>query len=158
MSGMAQFKPKSLALTLQNHWHYLKRNSQCSLRRQVRTKQPTQKMYQIPRTYQKGFLLKQIKVTNQRITGRFQKSESLKSHSKKSKKEPTLHSLGEKIQQDNWQNTIQGRTHFWWNYKMVFRRNSKISSIEKMHTQNLMEALCYNLYRSPGIIMSSCKN
>ena len=28
MSGMAQFKPKSLALTLQNHWHYLKRNSQ----------------------------------------------------------------------------------------------------------------------------------
>ncbi|MFV0573602.1 MAG: transposase [Xanthomarina gelatinilytica] len=30
--------------------------------------------------------------------------------------------------------------------------------IEKMHTQNLMEALCYNLYRSPGIIASNCKN
>jgi len=25
----------------------------------------------------------------------------------------------------------------------------------KMHTQNLMEAICYNLYRSPGIIASS---
>lgn len=29
---------------------------------------------------------------------------------------------------------------------------------EKMHTQNLMEALCYNLYRSPGIIASNAKN
>ena len=29
--------------------------------------------------------------------------------------------------------------------------------IEKMHTQNLMEAICYNLYRSPGIIMSNCE-
>lgn len=27
----------------------------------------------------------------------------------------------------------------------------------KMHTQNLMEAICYNLYRSPGIIASHCK-
>ena len=25
----------------------------------------------------------------------------------------------------------------------------------KMHTQNLMEAVCYNLYRSPGIVMSN---
>lgn len=28
---------------------------------------------------------------------------------------------------------------------------------EKMHTQNLIEAVCYNLYRSPGIIASNCK-
>ena len=28
----------------------------------------------------------------------------------------------------------------------------------KMHTQNLMEAICYNLYRSPGIIESNCQN
>jgi len=28
--------------------------------------------------------------------------------------------------------------------------------IEKMHTQHLMEAIAYNLYRSPGIIMSKC--
>lgn len=27
----------------------------------------------------------------------------------------------------------------------------------KMHTQNLMEAICYNLYRSPGIIASNYK-
>jgi len=29
--------------------------------------------------------------------------------------------------------------------------------LSKMHTQNLMEALCYNLYRSPGIVMSHSK-
>ncbi len=28
---------------------------------------------------------------------------------------------------------------------------------EKMHTQNLLEAMAYNLYRSPGIIMSKCE-
>lgn len=27
----------------------------------------------------------------------------------------------------------------------------------KMHTQNLLEAICYNLYRSPGIIVSGCE-
>ena len=35
---------------------------------------------------------------------------------------------------------------------------ARYRGIEKMHTQNLMEALCYNLYRSPGIIMSNCNN
>lgn len=30
--------------------------------------------------------------------------------------------------------------------------------INKMHTQNLMEAVCYNLYRSPGILVSNSKN
>lgn len=34
---------------------------------------------------------------------------------------------------------------------------AKYRGIEKMHTQNLMEAICYNLYRSPGIIISNCK-
>jgi IS5 family transposase len=29
---------------------------------------------------------------------------------------------------------------------------ARYKGIKKMHTQNLMEALCYNLYRSPGII------
>ena len=28
--------------------------------------------------------------------------------------------------------------------------------LSKMHTQHLMEAIAYNLYRSPGIIMSQC--
>lgn len=35
---------------------------------------------------------------------------------------------------------------------------ARYRGIEKMHTQNLMEAVCYNLYRSPGIIASKCKN
>ena len=29
--------------------------------------------------------------------------------------------------------------------------------IDKMHTQHLMEAIAYNLYRAPGIIMSNCE-
>ena len=34
---------------------------------------------------------------------------------------------------------------------------ARYRGIEKMHTQNLMEAMCYNLYRSPGIVASNCK-
>jgi IS5 family transposase len=32
---------------------------------------------------------------------------------------------------------------------------ARYRGIQKMHTQNLMEAVCYNLYRSPGIIASN---
>lgn len=35
---------------------------------------------------------------------------------------------------------------------------ARYRGINKMHTQNLMEAMCYNLYRSPGIIASNCQN
>ncbi len=35
---------------------------------------------------------------------------------------------------------------------------ARYRGIKKMHTQNLMEAICYNLYRSPGIVMSNSKN
>jgi len=35
---------------------------------------------------------------------------------------------------------------------------ARYKGIAKMHTQNLMEAMCYNLYRSPAIIASNCKN
>ena len=35
---------------------------------------------------------------------------------------------------------------------------ARYRGMEKMHTQNLMEAMCYNLYRCPGIIASNCKN
>ena len=35
---------------------------------------------------------------------------------------------------------------------------ARYRGIKKMHTQNLMEAMCYNLYRSPGIIASHCEN
>lgn len=32
---------------------------------------------------------------------------------------------------------------------------AKYRGMAKMHTQNLIEAMCYNLYRSPGIVMSN---
>ncbi len=35
---------------------------------------------------------------------------------------------------------------------------ARYKGIKKMHTQNLMEAICYNLYRNPGIIASNCQN
>lgn len=35
---------------------------------------------------------------------------------------------------------------------------ARYRGLSKMHTQNLMEAMCYNLYRSPGIIASNCEN
>ena len=35
---------------------------------------------------------------------------------------------------------------------------ARYRGMKKMHTQNLMEAICYNLYRSPGIVASNCKN
>lgn len=34
---------------------------------------------------------------------------------------------------------------------------ARYRGIEKMHTQNLMEAIGYNLYRSPGIVASNCQ-
>ena len=34
---------------------------------------------------------------------------------------------------------------------------ARYRGVSKMHTQNLMEAICYNLYRSPGIIVSNSK-
>lgn len=34
---------------------------------------------------------------------------------------------------------------------------ARYRGIEKMQTQNLIEAMCYNLYRSPGIIASNCE-
>jgi len=35
---------------------------------------------------------------------------------------------------------------------------ARYRGIKKMHAQNLMEAMCYNLYRSPGIIVSNYQN
>lgn len=34
---------------------------------------------------------------------------------------------------------------------------ARYRGLTKMHTQNLMEAMCYNLYRSPGILASNCQ-
>lgn len=42
--------------------------------------------------------------------------------------------------------------------KLWFNSNkARYFGIEKMHTQNLMEAMSYNLYRSPGIIASNAQ-
>jgi IS5 family transposase len=46
-----------------------------------------------------------------------------------------------------------GRIKRWFNGGLARYRG-----IEKMHTQNLMEAMCYNLYRSPRIISPNKNN
>lgn len=40
--------------------------------------------------------------------------------------------------------------------KWFGRSTARYIGLDKMHTQNLMEAMAYNLYRSPRIIMSNC--
>lgn len=35
---------------------------------------------------------------------------------------------------------------------------AKYRGIEKMHSQNLLDAMCYNLYRNPGLMASNYKN
>jgi len=55
-------------------------------------------------------------------------------------------------------NKLIGKTRFkvertFGGIKLWFKGGiARYRGIEKMHTQNLMEAICYNLYRSPGII------
>ncbi|MGV8813694.1 MAG: IS5 family transposase [Gelidibacter sp.] len=87
------------------------------------------------------------------------KKRNLKNHIlKKAKKNKPLTPWEKKF------NKLIGKTRFkvertfggikrWFNGGLARYRG-----IEKMHTQNLMEAICYNLYRSPGIIASNCKN
>jgi len=61
-------------------------------------------------------------------------------------------------------NKLIGKTRFkvertFGGIKLWFKGGiARYRGIEKMHTQNLMEAICYNLYRSPGIIATNCKN
>ena len=55
-------------------------------------------------------------------------------------------------------NKLIGKTRFkvertFGGIKLWFKGGTaRYRGMEKMHTQNLMEAMCYNLYRSPGII------
>lgn len=67
----------------------------------------------------------------------------------------------------HWQkkfNTCIGKTRFkvertFGSIKRWFNGGTaRYRGIDKMHTQNLIEAMCYNLYRSPGIIASNCQN
>jgi IS5 family transposase len=61
-------------------------------------------------------------------------------------------------------NKLIGKTRFkvertFGGIKLWFKGGiARYRGIKKMHTQNLMEAMCYNLYRSPGIVASNYKN
>lgn len=86
------------------------------------------------------------------------KSRSLKNHIlKKAKKNQPLTYWEKRF------NKLVGQTRFkvertFGGIKRWFNGGqARYRGIEKMHTQNLMEAICYNLYRSPGIIASNCK-
>lgn len=76
---------------------------------------------------------------------------------KKAKKNKKLTELELKF------NKLVGKTRFkvercFGSIKRWFKGGvARYRGIQKMHTQNLMEALAYNLYRSPGIIMSNCQ-
>jgi IS5 family transposase len=60
-------------------------------------------------------------------------------------------------------NKLIGKTRFkvertFGGIKLWFKGGkARYRGMEKMHTQNLMEAMCYNLYRSPGIVASNSK-
>ena len=67
----------------------------------------------------------------------------------------------------NWEkkfNKLIGKTRFkvertFGGIKLWFKGGiARYRGMEKMHTQNVMEAMCYNLYRSPRIIASNCEN
>lgn len=86
------------------------------------------------------------------------KERKLKNHIlKKAKKNKPLTQWEKKF------NKLIGQTRFkvertFGGIKLWFKGGvARYRGIEKMHTQNLMEAMCYNLYRSPGIIASNRK-
>jgi len=107
----------------------------------------------------KNIPLKADKGYQSEKNGELLKKRDLKNHIlKKAKKDKPLTDWEKKF------NKLIGQTRFkvertfggikrWFNGGMARYRG-----IEKMHTQNLMEAIGYNLYRSPGIIASNCKN
>jgi len=83
------------------------------------------------------------------------KKKKLKNHIlKKAKKNRPLTNWEKKF------NKLIGKTRFkvertFGGIKCWFNGGTaRYKGIKKMHTQNLMEAMCYNLYRSPGIIAS----
>ncbi len=106
-----------------------------------------------------GIPLKADKGYQSAKNSRLLKSKKLKNHIlKKAKKNKALTKWEQRF------NKLIGKTRFkvertfggikhWFNGGVARYRG-----LEKMHTQNLMEAICYNLYRSPGIIASNLKN
>jgi len=94
-----------------------------------------------------------------RVSGDLLKDKKLKNHIlKKAKKNQPLTAWEQKF------NKLVGKVRFkvertFGSVKRWFSGGTaRYKGLEKMHTQNLIEAMCYNLYRSPGIIASNCKN
>lgn len=106
----------------------------------------------------KGIPLKADKGYQSKKNEKLLKKRNLKNHIlKKAKKNKALTYWEKRF------NKLVGQTRFkvertFGGIKRWFNGGqARYRGIEKMHTQNLMEALCYNLYRSPGIVASNCK-
>lgn len=106
----------------------------------------------------KGIALKADKGYQSKKNEELLKKKGLKNHIlKKAKKNKPLSRWEKKF------NKLVGKTRF--KVERTFGGINKwflggvarYRGIEKMHTQNLMEAVCYNLYRSPGIVASNSK-
>lgn len=104
----------------------------------------------------KGIPLKGDKGYQSAANSKLLKKRNLKDHilKKAQKNKPLTH--WEKIF-----NKLIGKTRFkvertFGGIKRWFNTGTaRYRGIEKMHTQNLMEAMCYNLYRSPRIVASN---
>ena len=104
----------------------------------------------------KGIPIKADKGYQSKHNAQILKDRKLKNHiMKKARRNTPLTSWEKNF------NKLIGRTRFkversfgsinrWFNGGVA-----RYKGLEKMHTQNLMEAICYNLYRSPGIIASN---
>lgn len=104
----------------------------------------------------KGIPLKADKGYQSKKNGEILKKRNLKNHIlKKAIKNKPLTKWEKRF------NKLVGKTRFkvertFGGIKLWFKGGiARYRGIEKMHTQNLMEAMCYNLYRSPGIIASN---
>jgi len=107
----------------------------------------------------KGIPLKADKGYQSKKNEDLLKSKKLKNHIlKKAKKNKPLTKWEKRF------NKLVGKTRFkvertFGGIKRWFSGGTaRYRGIDKMHTQNLIEAICYNLYRSPGIIMSNSQN
>jgi IS5 family transposase len=107
----------------------------------------------------KGIPLKADKGYQSKKNEKLLKSRGLKNHIlKKAKKNKPLTKWEKRF------NKLVGKTRFkvertFGGIKRWFSGGTaRYRGLEKMHTQNLIEAISYNLYRSPGIIMSNSEN
>lgn len=107
----------------------------------------------------KGIPLKADKGYQSKKNSKLLKKRGLKNHiQKKAYKNKPLTNWEKKF------NKLIGKTRFkvertFGGIKRWFNgATARYRGIKKMHTQNLMEAMAYNLYRSPGILASNCKN